>query len=217
MAHAEPAFFSAADQLQLKQWLGEEAVSLTNIYTKQAGHTAADFHAATDGQGRTLFVVEATNRAGETWLVGGYNPQSWSSSGSYNVTSGDSERTAFLFNLSERRIHRQMLNGYGVELVGAYQTYNSRDSGPSFGWGHDLHMSADLNTGYSLLYSYAQSSLGDMNLSMIDGAPFGSPSDVRFGRMQVFTISAVPEPSGTALLTVGLAALAVAARRRSRR
>ena len=37
-------------------------------------------------KGRTFSVMEATNASGQTWLVGGYNPQSWSSTDGMHVT-----------------------------------------------------------------------------------------------------------------------------------
>jgi len=40
---------ASADKLEA--WLGEGPISLWNIYTKQAGDTANDFHNAADGRG----------------------------------------------------------------------------------------------------------------------------------------------------------------------
>ena len=51
---AKATLITAADQSQLESWLGEGPLTLTNIYTKKAGDTAANFHAAVDGQGRHL-------------------------------------------------------------------------------------------------------------------------------------------------------------------
>jgi len=215
-AHAATSsLLSATDQRQLSQWLGEGAVRFDGLFTKVDGATSRDFHQSVDGKGRTLVVMEATNRAGQTFLLGGYNPQSWSSSGSYNLTNEDGGRTAFLFNLTSGKLFRQMLNAYGQEALGSYQTLNDGDSGPTFGWGHDLQMSRDLSSGYSLLYSYADTGLGDLNLSIADGAAFGSMNDLHYGRMEVYTISAVPEPAQALLLGGGLALLFVVRKRRT--
>jgi len=212
-AHADVGLLTAADEQRLASWLGESHVSLKNVFTKQAGSTAADFHASADGKGRTIVVMEATNKAGQSFLLGGYNPQAWASSGGYSMTDPDSSRTAFLFNLSTGRIHRQMLNVSNVEALGSYQALNEAGIGPTFGWGHDLQMSGDLTTGYSLLYSYADASLSDMNLSIADGLAYRGMDDLHYGRVEVYTISAVPEPAQVLLLAAGLGALLVARRR----
>lgn len=212
-ARADTPLLTEADRQQLGIWLGDSSVQLHNLFTKQAGSTAQDFHAAADGQGRTIMLVEATTKAGQTYLLGGYNPQSWSSSDGYHMTGTDGERTAFLFNLTSGRLHRQMLNGVGTEMIGAYQTLNDPDSGPTFGWGHDFQMSADLTTGYSLLYSYADGNLSNLNLSIADGTEFMSLNDLRYGRMEIYTLSAAPEPEQFAMLAAGLAVLVLARRR----
>ena len=212
-AHAGTGLLTAADEHTLARWLGEERVSLKNVFTKQAGSTAADFHASADGKGRTIVVMEATNKAGQSFLLGGYNPRAWASSGGYSITDPDSSRTAFLFNLSTGRVHRQMLNVSNVEALGSYQALNEAGLGPTFGWGHDLQMSGDLTTGYSLLYSYADATLSDMNLSIADGRFYHGMDDLHYGRVEVYTVSAVPEPAQVMLLLAGMGALLVMRRR----
>ena len=211
--HAQTSLLTEADRQQLGAWLGDSSVQFNSLFTKQAGSTAQDFHAAADGMGRTVMLVEATNKAGETFLLGGYNPQSWSSTDGYHMTGADGERTAFLFNLTSGRLHRQMLNGVGTEMIGAYQTLNDPDSGPTFGWGHDFQMSADLTTGYSLLYSYADGDLSNLNRSLADGTEFTGLDDLRYGRMEIYTLSPAPEPEQFILLAAGLAVLVIARRR----
>ena len=74
----------------LESWLtGDPTLSysgslvFTNIFDKASGDTSADFHAAVDGKGATIVVMEATDSRNpdQTVLIGGFNPQSWSSSG----------------------------------------------------------------------------------------------------------------------------------------
>ena len=114
---------------QLEGWLGEGPLTLTNIFTKGVdGTTGSSFHAAADGQGRTLSVMQVTKN-GETSIIGGYNPQSWSSSSSYSFTIPVEERTAFIFNLSTSTIHYQEL----LTAEGQYQTFNYPTYGPTFG------------------------------------------------------------------------------------
>lgn len=216
MAARADTLLSAAHQSQLETWLGEGDLAFNAVYTKQAGDTSLDFHAAADGKGRTVSVMEASDGSGQSWLIGGYNPQSWSSNGQFNMTANNSDRTAFLFNLTSGTLYRQSLAGYAGD-VGAHQTYNAADYGPTFGIGHDLYVPANLSTGgYSSLYSYTDPLVYQFGLSVVDGAPYQGPN-VSFGAMQVFTISPVPEPAGYAMLLGGLALLGAALRGRTAR
>ncbi|MBA5607576.1 PEP_CTERM-anchored TLD domain-containing protein [Duganella sp. FT3S] len=207
------SLLNAAEQQQLATWLGEGPVAFTNIYTKANGDTSAAFHHAADGKGRTIAVMQATNEKGQTWLIGGYNPQSWASSGGYHITTEQAQRTGFLFNLTTSEIHRQTPKTYALDTVGSYQTLNAANVGPTFGLGNDLYVPADLtHGGYSLLYSYADPNRYNFNTSVLDGSTFVRPN-ITFGAMEIYTISAVPEPASGALWLGGLGLLALLARR----
>ncbi|WP_257626498.1 PEP_CTERM-anchored TLD domain-containing protein [Janthinobacterium sp. NKUCC06_STL] len=204
-AASAQSLLNGAQEAQLSAWLGEGPLALTAIYTKSAGDTSRDFHLAADGKGRTFSVMQASNSAGQTWLVGGYNPQSWNSSGNYNMTPEDRDRTAFIFNLTSGQHFRQTPKTYALDSVGAYQTFNDINAGPTFGIGADLGMSADLSTnGISSRYSYIDPVNGIFGASLLDGTPYGSYPNVTFGAMQVFSVSAVPEPAMLQLLLAGL-------------
>ncbi|SFL84063.1 PEP_CTERM-anchored TLD domain-containing protein [Rugamonas rubra] len=208
-ASADVSLLSPAYQSQLASWLGSGPLSLTNIYTKAAGDTALDFHHAVDGKGATFSVMEASNGKGQTWVIGGYNPRSWASSGEYNMTYDNAQRTSFLFNLTAGQIHRQTPKGYVYDTVGAYQAYNNINSGPTFGMGRDLYVPYDLQTGgVSLLYSYIDPNEGNFYASILDGSRYTQP-DVTYGAIQVFSIAVVPEPSAYLMLLLGLGGLAI--------
>ncbi|RFP09605.1 MULTISPECIES: PEP_CTERM-anchored TLD domain-containing protein [unclassified Duganella] len=212
-AHADTSLLNASDKAQLAAWLGQGQIKLTSIYTKGAGDTSANFHAAVDGKGRTFAVMEAHNASGQTWLVGGYNPQSWSVKGDYNVTVPQADRTAFLFNLTSGVMHLQTPKNYALDSVGSYQTYNDIHYGPTFGYGNDLYVGADLTHGESLMYSYVDDTGSNAYTSLLDGSHYVR-ANVTYGAMQVYSITAVPEPGSAAMLLAGLAGIALVRRRR---
>jgi hypothetical protein len=203
---------------QLAGWLGEGDLVLTNIFssTPGDGKNSYGFHGAADGQGRTivLFKVNAGNYTSldyangnqyysafvQEQIVGGYNPQSWASTGDHHTTNDDSDRTAFIFNLSTSVIQHQRLQGdpHG-DSWGSSQTYNRGDFGPSFGNG-DLG-SGDLYSAFMRQTSYGEAPenfpYGGINILGLPGS-----TGVSLGALEVYTIanapSAVPTPAAAA-------------------
>lgn len=192
---------------QLQTWLGQGQLTLTNIFTKQAGSTASNFHAAADGKGATFVLMRASEDNGVTWkTVGGYDPLSWDSSGSYHMSYDQATWTAFLFNLTD---------GVKKDQTNQYQTFNYGVYGPTFGGGHDLYVNNFLNVGYSNGYTYG----GYTYKSIVDGS-YNDGWNMQIGALEVFTVAPyvahdVPEPGSIAILGLGLAGL-VAARRKQR-
>ncbi|WP_426072777.1 PEP_CTERM-anchored TLD domain-containing protein [Janthinobacterium sp. DSP2-3-3] len=208
------SLLSPGYQARLETWLGEGHLALTNIYSKATGDTSLDFHKASDGKGRTFSVMEATNSSGKTWLVGGYNPQSWSSTDGTHVTMDDSQRTAFLFNLTSDFMLPQLKQYFNGDGIGKDQTYNQANYGPTFGYGHDLYVPQDLtHGGSSFLYTYNYLGQPSTGVSLLDGSVWHG-NDVVFGAIQVFSISAVPEPATYGLVLAGLLVLLVRQRGR---
>lgn len=186
---------SGADANQLEAWLGEGNIILTKIFSTTVGDgkTSTHFHTAADGQGRTFTVVELPAQGGyQRKVIGGYNPQSWSSIGNYNYSGADSQRTAFLFNLTTGALHRQKLSAVDGN-IGQYQTYNNSSYGPTFGGGHDLYIDSGLHSGYGYQYSYGPSPAGGYS----NGIPGGGQSSLSYGTVEVFTITNNPNAAPT--------------------
>lgn len=210
VAYGSTPLLTQADIAQLSNWLGNGPIRLERLYKKRDGQTAADFHAAVDGKGRTFTVMEATTELGQTWKVGGYNPQSWASTGGFHITTEDALRTGFLFNLTSRQLHRQTPRTYALDTVGSFQTFNDGKVGPVFGAGHDLYVGWDLSTGgYSSLYSYIDPTRSNFDSSILDGRDYKEPN-LTFGDLEVWAVIAVPEPRAWAMLLAGLLLLTVA-------
>lgn len=198
-----PGLLDAGRYGQLERWLGAGELDLTNVYTRQAGDTSADFHAGADGRGPTFTLLEVTNAAGNTYLVGGYNPQSWASGDGWHETPRDWQRTAFLFNFTVPAVYRQILSGYILPSQGQRQTFNESDFGPVFGSGPDLFVNDRLDTALSWQLSYGNPL--DERLSIIDRTVGGET--VRVDAMEIYAITPVPEPGPLAMLLAGIGVL----------
>ena len=204
-----------ASHAQLEGWLGEQ-VNLTNVFTLQPGMDSLDFHASADGIGRTFSLMLVGNGI-EQWLVGGYNPQSWESGNVWHETPDDKDRVAFIFNITNGTVFRQVPATYILPSQGQKQTWNSAESGPAFGEGGDLWVTGNLLNAYSWLVTYGDPAM--QGLSMIDGqVPEPLPAMMTLHAMEVFTLSPVPEPNSAAMLAAGTLVVGLAlSRRRSRR
>jgi hypothetical protein len=197
---------------QLQSWLGAGELNLANVYTLKPGDTSADFHKGADGQGDTFTLLEVTNTSGLSFLVGGYNPQSWSSTDGWHETESDWQRTAFLFNFTTQAVYRQVLTSYVLPSQGLRQTYNGTDFGPVFGAGPDLFVNNELRSALSWQLSYGNPS--NEGYSIIDHSLGGQA--VRVDAMEIFAIAPVPEPASAAMLLGGLGVVGLLARRRGR-
>jgi hypothetical protein len=195
---------------QLERWKGAGEFNLTRVYALQPGDSSRDFHAAVDGAGPTFTLLQLTNALGESYLVGGYNPQSWSSTDGWHVTERDVDRTAFLFNMTEPAVYRQVPSSYILPSQGSRQTLNRAQDGPAFGAGHDLYVNDRLDTAFSYQLTYGDPR--DEGRSIVDRS--SGVQLVGVDAMELFTLSPVPEAPAVALLAAGLGVLGFAARSR---
>ena len=200
--------------LDLLQGQFLDFIDVTNIYTRQVGinDNSGAWHAAVDGRGSTFTLMLITGATADQdgndndgygtfsgpMIIGGYNPQSWNSTGSFNMTSALADRTAFLFNLTLSTFMNQDFAG-----TGDYQTLNAGNLGPTFGLGLDLYVNGSLNGGTVFPGSYIDT--GRTVANILDTANAWS---FTLGEMETYAVSAVPLPPsailfGTALLGLG--------------
>lgn len=198
-------------ETQLESWLGAGDQNFTEIFRATPGANSLDFHAAVDGKGATFTLLQVSNTAGDSWLVGAYDPQSWSSTDGWHLTPTDPERTAFVFNLSTSSVYRQVPATYVLPSQGLRQTYNAPDLGPVFGAGSDLYVNDKLDSAFSWQLTYG--SPADEGKSIIDRSLGGQL--FRIDAFQMYTVSPVPELPAPAMLAAGLGLLAFLRRRRS--
>ncbi|HEV7645060.1 MAG TPA: PEP_CTERM-anchored TLD domain-containing protein [Pyrinomonadaceae bacterium] len=184
---------SQAQANQFAVWLNEGHVALTKIFSKTAGDgkDAEDFHAAADAQGRTVtfFRVAGDIHSGP-YLVGGYNPQSWASFEDYHLTLKDSDRRAFIFNLTSNFIQRQKLRWFmcpGDNDPGLKQTYNFESFGPAFGQG-DLWVEFHLESGVVSNFSYGTTCQNNHILNV----DYPLQESVDYLAFEVFKIALIP-------------------------
>jgi hypothetical protein len=200
-------------QAQLERWLGAGEFNLNNVYTLRPGDTSVNFHRAADGKGDTFTLIEVTNTAGQTFLVGGYNPQSWSSTDGWHETERDFQRTAFIFNFTDPAVYRQVPTSFELPSQGARQTYNDILFGPVFGSGPDLFVNNDLTRALSWQLSYGNPA--NEGISIIDGSVGGQ--SVRVNAMEIFAVTPVPEPTTGAMLLAGVGVIGGIMRWRQRK
>lgn len=133
-ASAAPLLTSSAE-VQLETWLGMGDLVFANLFTKNASSDTTlgpAWHAAVDGLGATVSLMAVTDSGGGTFIIGGYNPQSWDSSSGYHVTSADADITAFTFNLTTGVLLAQKPANYPDRTAPRERRHPARRTAASF-------------------------------------------------------------------------------------
>lgn len=197
---------------QLERWLGAGDQIFANLYTRQPGDNSVDFHSAADERGPSFTLLRVSDRGGNAWLIGGYNPQSWSPDDGWHITERDFRRTAFIFNYTDAAVYRQVPSTFELPSQGAFQTFNALDQGPTWGAGPDLLVNDRLDTALSWRLSYGDPA-GE-GQSIIDGSVGGQFFAI--DALELYAVSPIPEPGAAAMLAGGLGMVLLARRRRRR-
>lgn len=123
------------------QWLeGNHSTTLLYSATRD-GFSAASFHRCCDNQGETLTVAQST----QNYIFGGYATQSWGSQIGYKTAPG-----CWIFTLSNP-----------TNVPAKFRCINDTDAmvdaphyGPTFGRGHDIHISDASNTNKASYFDF---------------------------------------------------------------
>ena len=103
----------------------------------RGGFAASSFHANCDNNLGTLTIVKTS----EEHIFGGYTSVAWDSTGTYKA-----DPNAFLFSLDYFLSAFRLLP---VKVGDKHSIYCNPSYGPTFGGGHDIHISSNSNTTYS--------------------------------------------------------------------
>jgi hypothetical protein len=106
------------------------------------GFSANSFHSRCNRSGPTITIVKSK------YLFGGYNPNSWSSSNNYQ-----SARGSFLFCLTNAWSNSPIK----FPWCKRHGPFDSNNSLPTFGSGHDLYISNNCNTNHTSYTNFPSS------------------------------------------------------------
>jgi hypothetical protein len=137
------------------------------------GKTAQAFHSRCDHQPKTLTII----RTSSGYVFGGYTAQAWDSSGVYKV-----DPNAFLFSLVNPSSTPTLLK---VLNNGTNAIFCNSGYGPTFGGGHDFHISYSSNCYSNLGSSFTTSGI-TYNTSSAQSYLAGS-YNFQYTEIEVFT------------------------------
>jgi hypothetical protein len=180
------ALMTQAFEQQLESYIGTGYLDFTNIFTKDSTNAAYndsyDWHRDVESKGATVSLMEIISNVDQSRVVvAGYNPFSWNTSGAYIYSTST---TAFLVNLT----HSNLFQKHTIDNA---VTYNAAYYGPTFGYGHDFVVNANLTTGYTNIgFSYgdrARYTTPDYRQSL---AGTGGNKNWTVGKLETFTLTA---------------------------
>jgi len=119
----------------IQGWLGGNRHWNLRYRGTRDGFNATDFHRCCDNIGPTVTIIRASG-----YLFGGYTPLPWNQSSGYQNSSA-----CFLFTLTNS-IGSSPTHFYSK---GTNSIYCSSGYGPTFGSGHDLHISSNCHSNTS--------------------------------------------------------------------
>jgi len=176
----DSAILPAAQKLLFLALSGFEKKSFSLLWRgSRDGFDAAAFHRLCDGKANTVTVIKNTNG----FIFGGFTSIPWSSSGGYTADSA-----AFLFSLTNPINTPLKLNVKSSKNAVYCHPLNY---GPSFGGGHDLHVSSLSNinkNSYMKFHSYEF----PHGMWSIEGGKFivgGSDNKFQIIEIEVFQVS----------------------------
>eukprot|EP01091_Cochliopodium_minus_P016114 TRINITY_DN5934_c0_g2_i2.p1 TRINITY_DN5934_c0_g2~~TRINITY_DN5934_c0_g2_i2.p1 ORF type:complete len:317 (+),score=79.26 TRINITY_DN5934_c0_g2_i2:41-952(+) len=142
----------------LHSWIHQTVNVGFNSYLLYRGTThgfaAANFHANCNNQGATLTIVRVNG-----YIFGGYTPIPWTSRQNYAF-----DQRSFIFSLTNPTNNPLKLSNTGAHHSNLRSIYDHSSYGPTFGGGHDFHISNNSNANSSsytnLIHSYSGAPCG---------------------------------------------------------
>lgn len=135
----------------LLNWLPKYPVKIIKLYDSQIDtHNAGAFHQKCDDKGVTVVLVKTNSNN----RFGGYTSKSWGSANGAYV--GDT--SAFLFSLDTNKKYNVNTPNFAIYCNSTY--------GPTFGNGHDLHISnygPQNNSNYTNGMAYPLETIHELN------------------------------------------------------
>jgi hypothetical protein len=163
-------FPSLLSQFREKKW--------TLVYRgSREGFGASTFHSKCDGQSNTLTIILSTSGC----IFGGFTPIAWDCCGNYK---SDSTTQSFLFLIKDSRNGSPRI--FPIKNV-SIAIYCRSSYGPTFGNGHDIHVSDSCNQNAS---SYTRLGYGYTNdTGIAENQVFTGERHFTVKEIEVFSIS----------------------------
>ena len=172
---ANSTLLTIEQKQKLNEFYGNGDQSWELIYqATRDGFESTTFHRLCDNQGPTMVIIRSTGG----YLFGAYASQPWKSIGNYV-----NAQNSFLFLLTNANGNQPTKflynnNGHGL--------YDNQTSGPTFGSGHDLHISNQSNANNS---SYCNISSSYPNTLGLGQATFTGAHNFQTTEIEVFKLS----------------------------